>query len=115
MRIDPLVRVLTLTVACVVVSACATAPRVAAPGTSSPLAATAAAPTPEAGDLSSLQCSAKVPPTSAGQITFVTGSRLYTVVPDGSAPHCLADDVGPGALQWGPRADRVVVGGRDSI
>jgi len=50
-----------------------------------------------------------------GEITFVVGSKLYGVRPDGTGARCLALAGGEaggeaGDIQWGPRGDRVLLG-----
>jgi hypothetical protein len=46
-----------------------------------------------------------------GEITFVVGSKLYGVRPDGTGARCLASAGGEaGVIQWGPRGDRVLLG-----
>lgn len=50
-------------------------------------------------------------PSAVGDVTFETGTRLYSANPDSGAVSCLAelaaDNVGP--LQWSPAADRVLL------
>ena len=55
---------------------------------------------------------ALAPPEPGGEITFVTGDRLFGVLPDGTGGRCLAT-IAPavrGAVSWSPDATRAVVG-----
>jgi hypothetical protein len=44
-------------------------------------------------------------------ITFVADGRAWAVVPDGSGLTCVFKVTDPGLFEWGPRGDRVVLGG----
>ena len=50
--------------------------------------------------------------TADGEVTFVAGSKLYGVRPDGTGGRCLTElsEVPSGAVQWGPQGDRVLLG-----
>jgi hypothetical protein len=51
---------------------------------------------------------------AAEEVTFTALGRVYAAAPDGSNLRCIAQDR-PGALQWGPAADRVLLGGLQTV
>lgn len=55
-------------------------------------------------------CKAGVP-GAAATIAFVAEGRAWAVSPDGSGLTCLFKVTDPGPFKWGPRADRVLLGG----
>jgi hypothetical protein len=55
-------------------------------------------------------CAAATSGVSA-TVSFVLGGRAWAVAPDGSGLTCLFELPDPGPFLWGPRGDRVVVGG----
>jgi hypothetical protein len=55
-------------------------------------------------------CDQGVPPASA-TITFAADGRAWAVAPDGSDLTCVFKVTDPGLFEWGPRGDRVVLGG----
>jgi hypothetical protein len=50
-------------------------------------------------------------PSPADSVTFVAEGRAWAVAPDGSGLTCVFEVSDPGSYAWGPKADRVVVGG----
>jgi hypothetical protein len=50
-------------------------------------------------------------PSSSATITFAADGRAWAVAPDGSGLTCVFKVTDPGLFEWGPRADRVVLGG----
>lgn len=45
-----------------------------------------------------------------GEVTVLVDGRLYGLGPDMTTPRCLVGSVGSAAIEWGPLADRVVIG-----
>jgi hypothetical protein len=56
------------------------------------------------------RCDASDPGAEA-TVTFVAQGRAWAAAPDGTALTCLFEVTDPGPLLWGPRADRVLLGG----
>ena len=81
-----------------------TTPPASAPPTSEPTTAQAL--------ISSLPpgCSGATP-KAAATVTFVAQGRAWAVRPDGTGLTCLFKVTDPGPFLWGPRADRVLLGG----
>src|SRR5207302_3354741 len=52
-------------------------------------------------------------PGPAATITFVAQGRAWAVEPNGKGMTCLFAVADPGPFVWGPRGDRVVLGGLD--
>lgn len=52
------------------------------------------------------------PPVASGEITFVSGDRLFGVTPDGSGVRCLAIVSGEtrGPVRWSPTGERATLG-----
>src|SRR5712692_2720329 len=50
-------------------------------------------------------------PAANATIAFVAQGRAWAATPDGTALTCLFDITDPGPFLWGPRADRVLLGG----
>jgi len=75
------------------------------PTTSGPIAGSQAL-------ISSLRtrCDASDPGAEA-TVTFVAQGRAWAAAPGGTALTCLFEVTDPGPLLWGPRADRVLLGG----
>src|SRR5207247_583043 len=84
-------------------SATTTPPTTAGPPTSSPGTPALVASLPSG-------CAQAVPAAGA-TVTFVAQGRGWAVAPDGSGLTCLFEVSDPGPFQWGPRSDRVVLGG----
>ncbi|HJP65967.1 MAG TPA: hypothetical protein VKA30_06665 [Actinomycetota bacterium] len=83
------------------------------PPTATPLPASpsgsAAGPAPLVAALPST-CDEAVP-ASAATVTFTASGRAWAVGPDGTGLTCLFEVTDPGAFAWGPKADRVALGG----
>lgn len=54
---------------------------------------------------------ALTPVAAGGEITFVSGDRLYTTTPDGAVVSCLTTVTGDqrGVVQWSPLGDKVLL------
>src|SRR5439155_8758139 len=50
-------------------------------------------------------------PIAAATVTFVAQGRAWAVSPEGKGLTCLFDVADAGPFAWGPRADRVLLGG----
>jgi len=50
-------------------------------------------------------------PAAKATVAFVAQGRAWAAAPDGTALTCLFDITDPGPFLWGPRADRVLLGG----
>src|SRR5437016_5095423 len=72
----------------------------------------AASPSGPAALITSLPvaCTAS-PPGADATVAFVAQGRAWAAAPDGAGLSCLFDAPDPGPFLWGPRADRVALGG----
>ena len=68
------------------------------------VAATAAGALPDG-------CAGDVPSPTSGPVTFVAEGRAWATTADGLRLWCLFEVRRPGPFLWGPRGDRVVLGG----
>jgi hypothetical protein len=50
-------------------------------------------------------------PVAKATLAFVAQGRAWAAAPDGTELTCLFDVTDPGPFLWGPRADRVLIGG----
>jgi hypothetical protein len=79
-------------------------------GTASVLPPTASPPATALVETLPAGCDGGVPAPTA-TITFVAGERAWAVAPDGTGLVCLFDVTDPGSFAWGPKGDRVALGG----
>jgi hypothetical protein len=84
--------------------------------TSSPIPTASTSPSPSVSALGALITSLPAgcdgaAPSAGATIAFVAEGRAWAVAPNGSELTCLFKVADPGPFAWGPRADRVVVGG----
>jgi hypothetical protein len=54
-----------------------------------------------------------VPP--GGEVSFITGGRVYVVSPTGSGAACVGEVAAPDPIQWSPTGDAYLVAGFDSV